>query len=147
MGYGPASPSPSPGPVSNPGLTRGPAMTGKLGPGASDSASGTGSGAPVMPSAQGSGTVRSDQQIASLVDLTIYGIANIYERPKEKEADATTPPSPTPAPAPPAGGNTPAPKSEGAKTRDNPSVPPAKTPGTPSKPDETAPAPAAPGKD
>jgi hypothetical protein len=65
-----------------------------------------GPGAPGMsaapPGTPGEQSLTSDQQTANLVDLTIYGVATLYERPKDVSISTTpkTTPSPATPPAP-----------------------------------------------
>jgi len=60
-------------------------------------------------SAHAAAFLENEQNTVSLVDLTVYGIVNVYERPKDAKPAETpaTPPAPT-APGPPASDTKPA---------------------------------------
>jgi hypothetical protein len=100
-------------------------------------------GGPGAPGVPGGLDTAGDETDPNLVEMTVYGIAVLYERypPKPKPAtDANTPgatSAPAPAPAAP-----PAPPAAGGAT---PPAPPAAAPGTPAPPPAEAPKPPAAG--
>jgi hypothetical protein len=118
---GPGGPGMAGGRGSDDGAPMGPGAGPGMGPGPKG---GPGSGAPAGPSGPGMGsgfgsgsTISNDQTGESLIDLSLYGIASIYEKPRDQAPPATTaggvpaaggapaPGAPAAPPAPTAGGS------------------------------------------
>ncbi|HLW63943.1 MAG TPA: hypothetical protein VKS79_01405 [Gemmataceae bacterium] len=101
-----------------PGLGSGPRGSGTQGPGGVLVGPGTVTPAPAgglpQPGTSGEQSLTSDQQTANLVDLTIYGVATLYERPKDT-ASSTTAKTPT-SPSTPASPNTKSPNTPASTT-------------------------------
>jgi hypothetical protein len=151
---GPGAGAPAPG-----GAGMGPGGIGPMGPGMGPGRFGPGGFQPGQINQRLSG----EQPSESLVELTIYGVANLYERPKDVPVTTPTPSQPPAAPeaakpgepAKPAEGTAPktpeaakpgeAPKNDASKPAAAAPKPEAPKPSDATKPDATKPAPAKPG--